>query len=263
MKLLLIAGKDAILVVCNKLSKMTYFVATTEETLAEGLKRLFRDNIWKLHRLPESIMLDKGLQFAVEMIKELNSMLGIKTKLSTSFYLQKNRQIKRINQELEQYLRFFVDYRQKNWPEWLALAEFAINNKVYLITKVSLFMANYSRELRMKVDLRRKEKMEKAIEFAERMRKVQEEAGTALARVQEEMKRQVDSGRKKVEVWKVGNKVMLSTKNLIFKERLAKKLVDQYISVYIIDKVISTNVVKLQLPISMRIHPVVNVNQIV
>jgi len=77
------------------------------------------------------------------------------------------------------------------------------------------------------------------------------------------MKRQADSRRKKVEVWKVGNSVMLSTKNLIFKERLAKKLVDQYIGVYIIDKVISTNVVKLQLPTSMRIHPVVNVNQIV
>ena len=44
-KLLLVVGKDAILVVCNRLSKMTHFVATTEETLAEGLARLFRDNV--------------------------------------------------------------------------------------------------------------------------------------------------------------------------------------------------------------------------
>ena len=44
-KLLLVAGKDAILVVCNRLSKMTHFVATTEETLAEELARLFRDNV--------------------------------------------------------------------------------------------------------------------------------------------------------------------------------------------------------------------------
>ena len=65
---------------------MIHFVATIEGILAEGLVRLFRDNIWKLHGLPESIVLDRGLQFVAEMIKELNSMLGIKTKLSTIFH---------------------------------------------------------------------------------------------------------------------------------------------------------------------------------
>jgi len=85
-KLPVVAGKDAILVVCDRLSKMIHFVATIEGILAEGLVRLFRDNIWKLHGLPESIVLDRGLQFVAEMIKELNSMLGIKTKLSTIFH---------------------------------------------------------------------------------------------------------------------------------------------------------------------------------
>ena len=59
-KLPLVARKDTILVVCNRLSNMTHFVAITEGTLAEGLARLFRDNIWKLHRLPESVVLDRG-----------------------------------------------------------------------------------------------------------------------------------------------------------------------------------------------------------
>jgi len=58
-KLLLVAGKDAILVVYNRLSKMTHFVATTEGTLAEGLTRLFKDNVWKLHGLLESIISDR------------------------------------------------------------------------------------------------------------------------------------------------------------------------------------------------------------
>jgi len=79
-------------------------------------------------------------------------------------------------------------------------------------------MVNYERELRMDVDLRRKEKMEKAIEFAERMRKVQKEAGAVLMKAQEEMKRKADGGRKKAEVWKVEDKVILSTKDLVFKE---------------------------------------------
>ena len=58
-KLLLVAGKDTILVVCNKLFKIIHFVATTEETLAERLARLFRDNVWKLHGLPKSVVSDR------------------------------------------------------------------------------------------------------------------------------------------------------------------------------------------------------------
>jgi len=58
MKLLLVAGK---VVVCNRLSKMIHFVTTTEGTSAEGLVRLFRDNVWKLHGLLESVVSDRGL----------------------------------------------------------------------------------------------------------------------------------------------------------------------------------------------------------
>jgi len=101
MKLPVVARKDVILVVCNRLSKMTYFVATTEETSAKELARLFRNNMWELHRLLESIVLDRGLQFAAEITKELNSILGIEKKLSTVFHPQTNGHMERINQELE------------------------------------------------------------------------------------------------------------------------------------------------------------------
>ena len=87
-KLPVVAGKDAILVVCDRLSKMTHFMATTEGISAEGLARLFRDNMWKLHGLLESVVLDRGLQFAVELMKELNKMLGIEMRLSTAFHSQ-------------------------------------------------------------------------------------------------------------------------------------------------------------------------------
>jgi len=117
MKLPVVARKDAILVVYNRLSKMMHFVATTEEMSVKELVRLFRDNVWKLYGLLKSILLDKGLQFVVEITKKLNKMLGIETKLSTSYHPQTDGQTERINQELEQYLRFFVDHRQKNWPE--------------------------------------------------------------------------------------------------------------------------------------------------
>ena len=98
MKLPLEARKDAIIVVCDRLSKMTHFVATTDRILAERLARLFKDNVWKLHGLLESMIPDRRPQFAVELMKELNKMLGIETKLSTSFHLQTNGQTKRMNQ---------------------------------------------------------------------------------------------------------------------------------------------------------------------
>ena len=167
-KLLVVAGKDVVLVVCDRLSKMMHFVATTE-----GLARLFWDNVWKLHGLLESVVLDRGPQFVAELTKKLNRMLGIKTKLSTTFHPQTDGQTKRMNQELEQYLRFFIEHRQKDWLEWMVAAEFAINNKVHTATKVSLFMANYGREMRMGGDIRRKGKMESAMEFVERMKKKQ------------------------------------------------------------------------------------------
>jgi len=72
---------------------MTYFVATIKGTSAKGLVRLFRDNVWKLHRLPESVMSDRGPQFAAELTKELNRILGIETRLLTVFHLQIDRQI--------------------------------------------------------------------------------------------------------------------------------------------------------------------------
>ena len=78
MKSLLVAGKNVVLVVCNRLSKITYFVETTERTLVKELMRLFRDNAWKLYRLSESIILDRDLQFVAKITRKLNICWGLK-----------------------------------------------------------------------------------------------------------------------------------------------------------------------------------------
>jgi len=93
-------GYDSILVVCDRFLKMSHFVVATEKITAEGLARLFRNNVWKLYRLPESVILDRGPQFVAGLTRELNKMLGIETKLSMAYYPQTDKQTKRINQEL-------------------------------------------------------------------------------------------------------------------------------------------------------------------
>ena len=83
----------------------------------------------------------------------------------------------------------YVNHRQNNWAEWLAMAEFAFNNKVHMATKSLLFQVNYGRELRMGFDIRKKGKNEKAEEFAREMKESHEEVRVVLVRSQEKMKR--------------------------------------------------------------------------
>ena len=92
-KLPLVAEKNAILVVCNQLSKIAHFMVITEGTSAEGLVRQFQDNVWKLHKLLESVISNRESQFAAELIKKLSKMLGIETRLLTVFHSQTDRQI--------------------------------------------------------------------------------------------------------------------------------------------------------------------------
>jgi len=101
----------------------------------------------------------------------------------------------------------------------------------------------YGRELRMGGDIRKRGKVEKVMEFVERMKKVHEEAGAALKKVQEDMKWQADRGRKETKDWKKRDRILLSIKDLVFKERLVRKLVNQYIGPYTIEEVVSTNAV--------------------
>ena len=89
-------------------------------------------------------------------------MLEIKSKMSIVFYPQIDKQTERVNQELEQYLRMFIDYRQEQWPDWLGIVEFAYNNKAYSSTKISPFKANYGQDPRMESKVRKKRKYEGA-----------------------------------------------------------------------------------------------------
>ena len=116
-KLPIAQGYNSILVVVDQLTKMVYFIPTTEKTLAEELARLFRDNAWKLYGLPESVISDRGPQFVAGIMRELNKILGIESKLSTAFHPQIDGQTERVNQELEQYLRMFTNHRQEQWPD--------------------------------------------------------------------------------------------------------------------------------------------------
>ena len=263
-KLPLAQGYDSILVVVDRLTKIAYFIPTMQKTLAEGLARLFRNNVWKLHGLPESIISDRGPQFIAGLIKELNKMLEIKSKLSMAFHPQTDGQTERVNQELEQYLRIFIDHKQEQWPEWLGMVEFAYNNKVHLSAKTLLFKANYRQDPRMGFEGRKKGKYMGAEKFVEKMREIQEKAKVALGKAQKDMKKYVDRKRAEVEEYKVGDLVMLSTRDLKYQMvgRRMEKLTERFVGPYKVKRIVSTNVVELELPSTIKIHLVVNDSRI-
>ena len=97
-------------------------------------------------------------QVMTGMMKELNCMLGIETKLSTAYYPQIDSQIERMHQDLKQYLRMFIDHQQEQWLDQLAIAEFMYNNKVQTSMKTSLFRANSRYDPCMGYKMRKKGK---------------------------------------------------------------------------------------------------------
>ena len=103
MKLPVSRGYDSILVVCDRFLKISHFIVITEIIIVEELARLFKDNIWKLHGLLESVISNRGPQFAARLMKELNEMLGIEMKLSIAFYLQTDRQTDRQREQIKSW----------------------------------------------------------------------------------------------------------------------------------------------------------------
>jgi len=146
----------------------------------------------------------------------------------------------------------------------LGTAEFAYNNKVHLSTKTSPFKANYGQDPRMGFEVRKKGKYKGVEKFVVKMKEIQEEARAALGKVQEKMKKYVDRKRAEVNEYKVGDLVMLSTKDLKYQmmERRTEKLTERFVGPYKIKKIISSNAVELELSSTVKIHLVVNVSRI-
>jgi len=96
------------------------------------------------------------------------------------------------------------------------------------------------------------------------MKGIQEEAKVGLSKVQEEIKKYTDRKRAKVNDYKVGDLVMLSTKNLKYQivGRRTEKLMERFVSPYKIKKIVSLNTIELELPSTVKIHPVVNISRI-
>jgi len=131
-------------------------------------------------------------------------------------------------------------------------------------TRVSLFKANSGQDPHMGFEMRKKGKFEKVEEFAKRMKEVHEEAEAILRKSQKEIRKYANRKRSKPEEYRVDNWVLLSTKDLKFQiqGRYSEKLIEQFVGSYKVKRIISTNAIELELPSTMKIHPVVNISRV-
>ena len=122
-------GYDIILVVIDRLTKMSYFIPYSKDLNAWQFASLFMQNIVRLHGIPRDIITDRGSLFTSELWKQTTEKLGIERRLSTAFHPQTDGQTERTNAIPEQYLRAYIKYQQDNWNELLLLAEFTYCNR--------------------------------------------------------------------------------------------------------------------------------------
>ena len=107
--------------------------------------KIYSDNIWKLHGVPRKILSDRGPQFALKFMKEFTKVLGTRRQLLTAYHPQTDGQTERINQEIETFLQYYVNYQKDNWIDQLATAEFQYNDKKHAVTRRTPFELNFGR----------------------------------------------------------------------------------------------------------------------
>lgn len=254
---------DAILVVVDRLTKMRHLIPCKATCDSAETARLYLQYVWKLHGLPTTIISDRGPQFVSEFWKHLNRSLEINSLLSTAVHPQTDGQTERFNAVLEQYLRAYVSYLQDDWYTWLPLAEFAANSWKSETTGVSPFFANYGFHPRMGFEPdappAATPATRDAAQFAEKMQLIIEYLRSESAAAQNRYEEQANRRRRPARIYKPGDLVWLDARNLRTL-RPQKKLDWKNIGPLRIEKAVSPYAYKLELPASMRVHPVFHVN---
>jgi len=254
-------GFDAIFVIVDRLTKMVIAVPSTVDQTAEGTARIFRDHVFKRFGVPKKVISDRGPQFVSNFMTEFYRMVGITANPSTAYHPQTDGQTERANAEVEKYLRAWINTRQDDWAEWLAIAEFAINNRTTTATGVSPFELNYGRHPNVNVAPRRTGKNEAASTFVRDMQDAAKEAEAALKLAADTMKAQTDKHRQPSRNYIVGQRVWLEATNINFPAApgATKKLMDRRVGPFKILKKIGPSAYRLQLPRGWkRMHPVFN-----
>ncbi|KAJ9529338.1 hypothetical protein QJQ45_013665 [Haematococcus lacustris] len=257
-------GFDAICVFVDRLSKMVHFVPCKESMNAKGFARLFVDNVFKLHGLPKDMVSDRGPHFHNTFWHHVQKLLGMRGSLSSSYHPQSDGQTERYNRVLEEMLRHYISPTQADWPDYLSLAEFAVNNSWQESIKSTPFLVNTGQSpiTPMLHSLPDKGRCPEGLSYATWWQEAVAKAKLCMQAAQQRQAAYANQDRRDVH-YKVGQMVLLSTKNMRLKPGKAQKLLPRFVGPFKVLDLVGQVAVNLQLPASMsRLHPVFHVSLI-
>lgn len=250
---------DSIFVVVDRLTKMAHFVPCNKTVTGEETAKLFMENVYKYHGLPNDIISDRGTQFTSKFWQSLFKILQVKINLSSAYHPQTDGQTERVNQVLEQYLRCSINYHQDNWVDLLPLAEFAYNNTFQESIHQTPFFANYAYHPRFDSLNLSLAKNPAAQDLVTRLSEIHKEMKARLVEAQGRQKMNADKSRKQHPNISVGDKVWLLRRNLKTR-RPSDKLDYRRLGPFLVTKQVNEVAYRLNLPTSMKIHPVFHVS---
>jgi hypothetical protein len=263
------SGYDAIVVFVCRLTKMKHYVAAVTAVTAPKLAALFVREVVRLHGVPERILSDRDPRFVAHFWKELWRLLGTLLTMSTAYHPQSDGQTERENRTLEEMLRSFTNWSQDDWDEHLPALELASNNAVQASTGYTPFFLNTGQEVRLPIDGAVEALRDSSNpEAAERVRLLHvalEQAKQEILKAQKRQRKYADQHRREV-TFKAGDRVLLSTEHLRLAgtgdQQRTPKLAEKFLGPFRVLRMAGPNACELELPPTLRIHPVINADRL-
>jgi transposase InsO family protein len=203
------SGFTSILVIVDRLSKQAIFIPSTDTVTAIDIAQLFLIHVFSKHGIPSHISSDRGSEFVSHFFRSLGTVLNIKLHFTSGHHPSANGQAERVNQTLEQYLRFYCNYQQTNWSDLLPLAEFAYNNAPSETTGISPFFANKGYHPEFSTHPEREVTSLQARHHAVDLKNLHAELKQQVAIAQERYSVSADSRRLPAPEFKVGEKAFV------------------------------------------------------
>ena len=254
--------KDSILTVVDKATRMVHLIPCRKSTTAAEAAKLYWDNVVKLHGVPSVIYSDRGTQFTSQFWKTLWGLTGTQLRYSTAYHPQTQGVVERMNAVIGQMLRCTLhEERADNWDLLLPTVEMTINSLPNSSTGYSPFFLNYGYHPVMPVELLKgdEEVQIEAVEnFVERVQNEWKQARKILLHSVQTQQRYYNQRHRAVE-YAVGDLILLSTKNLKFKN-VPVKLQKRFVGPFEITEKIGTQAYRIQLPENWSIHNVFHVS---
>lgn len=250
------AGRDAIMVFVDKLSKMVRLVACNKNDGASEVAGYVVEHVFRSHGLPRTLVSDRDPRFTSHLFQEVCRLLHCKQAMSTAFHPETDGQTERTNRVVEEVLRHYVSPRQDDWDKWLFAVEFAINNAYNEATQTTPFFMNYGQHPLTPVDAQRKHSdVPAALQYTVGVQAVVKQAKVLLAGAQDRMRTMANEGRREL-VLAPGDKVWLNPKHLALRTPGTRKLMPRFVGPYEVLERVGEAAFRLKLPAKLKIHDV-------